>query len=368
MNGLLFILMSSVGGLLLSLTGLSIGWLIGTLVTAAFLSFKPLPFLKFTHGSRGISSYWLRAGQCIVGIELGKKMNLSVLHTFQANWLMISMMLVLSLAFSLLAGFVLWKFSKIEMMTSFFSTAPGGLTAIPSIAEEVGANTAVVSIVQTMRVFLVVLTIPLAVSLMSSTESREAVLISGSAEGFGFGSFMGTLIFIIVGCIGYFVGKYLRFPAPWLVGSMVTVAVFQGVTASIIGYEPRAWWPGEFIIIAQVLIGACIGSRLHRDMFRGLGKAMMVALFNIIGLIVAMLLSAALFAEMTGMSYITVALAMAPGGIAEMATTAVVLQADSTFVVAVQVLRVIAVLIVLPIFFRVLARKSSTRNKEHQFK
>ena len=50
------------------------------------------------------------------------------------------------------------------MLTSFFATAPGGVATMPGIAEEVGANTAIVSIIQTMRIFLVVLTIPVIAS------------------------------------------------------------------------------------------------------------------------------------------------------------------------------------------------------------
>ena len=43
----IFILLTSVGGFLLSLTGLSIGWMLGTLILAAILAFrKPRFYLK----------------------------------------------------------------------------------------------------------------------------------------------------------------------------------------------------------------------------------------------------------------------------------------------------------------------------------
>ena len=46
------------------------------------------------------------------------------------------------------------------ILYSFVGTAPGGLSAMPGIAQEVGANTAIVSLVQMIRVLLVVMTIP----------------------------------------------------------------------------------------------------------------------------------------------------------------------------------------------------------------
>jgi uncharacterized membrane protein AbrB (regulator of aidB expression) len=58
--------------------------------------------------------------------------------------------------------------------------------------------------------------------------------------------------------------------------------------------------------------------------------------------------------KVTGITFVTAALAFALGGIAEMATLSVVLYADSTFVVAVQVLRILVVCILLPPFFRLL--------------
>ena len=57
---------------------------------------------------------------------------------------------------------------------------------------------------------------------------------------------------------------------------------------------------------------------------------------------------------MTGITCVTVALAFVPGVIEEMASKSFVLHADSTFVVIVQVLRILGVCILLSPFFRLL--------------
>ncbi|WP_261386153.1 AbrB family transcriptional regulator, partial [Bacillus paralicheniformis] len=108
----------------------------------------------------GIHHGWLQFGQMLLGIELGQKINMSVISIFKENWLIVGVMLLLSVVFAMLSGFVLWRFSKTDMLTSFVGTAPGGLSAMPGIAQEVGANTAIVSLVQMIRVLLVVMTIP----------------------------------------------------------------------------------------------------------------------------------------------------------------------------------------------------------------
>ncbi|HWO97400.1 MAG TPA: AbrB family transcriptional regulator [Bacillus sp. (in: firmicutes)] len=356
-----FIIVSSMGGFILSLTGLSIGWMIGTLIMAAFLSFRPTVSLKLPYNRKGIPRYWLYAGQCILGIELGQKINVSVIYIFKENWMVIIVMLLLSVIFSLLSGFVLWKFSQTDMLTSFFGTAPGGLSAIPGIAEEVGANTVVVSIIQTMRVFLVVLTVPIIVSSLSANIVDPTVPYNYSTSRgipeFEIGHLFGTTILVLVACGGYYVGKHLKFPAPWLVGGMLSVSVIQVLSSSYVGHNMIAWWPHTVIILSQILMASSIGSRFHKNMFIGLKKTLLVALLSTLGLIVAMFVCAFFVSKVTGITFVTAALAFAPGGIAEMATTAVVLHADSTLVVVVQVLRVIMVCIILPPFFKLLNQR-----------
>lgn len=349
LQSIFFILLTSVGGFLLSLIGLSIGWMLGTLILAAILAFRKPRFLSQT-SKKGIPKYWLYAGQCILGIELGQKINLSVVTTFQSHWSTITIMLLLSVVFSLLSGYLLWKFSSTDLLTSFFGTTPGGMSAMPGMAEEVGANTAVVSIIQTMRVFLVVLAVPLFVVYWGSNTGRHAVSVTPSV--FEWGSLLWTGVLIVTAVVGYYIGKKLKFPAPWLVGGMLTVAIVQTAASSYVGYNLQAYWPHSVMILSQIFIASSIGSRFHKEMFIGVKKIMVVALINTIGLIAAMFVCALFVSKITGIELITSILAFAPGGIAEMATTSIVLQADSTLVVAVQVLRILTIWLLLPPLFR----------------
>ncbi len=351
-----FVAVSGMGGFLLALTGLPVGWMIGTLLTATLIFIFSPNLLNMAVPQKGIPKYWMAIGQCILGIELGQKMDDSVLFIFLENWLTVITMLLLSILFSLLSGLVLWKFSNLDMLTSFFSTAPGGLSSIPSIAEEVGANTGVVSIIQTMRIFLVILSIPLILSIWVSNPAGTANIPSTDSIIVQFQSehIISTALLVVVAFLGYYLGKFLKFPAPWLIGSMVSIAIVKSFSSIVIGYNIIAWWPTELIIFSQVLIGASIGSRIHKSMFKGLKKTLAISFLSTIFLILSMFLCAYIVSLITGLPMITSALAFAPGGIAEMTTTAIVLDADSTFVVAVQVLRIIAVCMILPPFFRFL--------------
>ncbi|MGI1834340.1 AbrB family transcriptional regulator [Bacillus altitudinis] len=367
---LILIAVSGLGGFLLSLTGMSIGWMIGTLMTAAFIALRrPALFQRKGKNTLRIHSRWLLLGQFILGIELGQKMNMKVLHIFAENWLPVSFMLVFSILLAMLSGFVLWKLSKTDMLTSFVGTAPGGLSAMPGIAQEVGANTAVVSLVQTIRVLMVVLTIPFTVFYLNTKSQSDVVVAQGSAFSSGvftISNISWTAALILGAWLMSRLAVRLHFPAPWLIGSMLGVAALQVGAGALTGHDLIPYWPAQANIASQVFLGATIGSKMNKQMFAGLKNTLIVAVVSSAGLIAATVLSSIAIAEITGISVITAILAFSPGGIAEMATTAVTLHEDSTFVVAVQVVRIILVIAMLPPFFRFLHHVWAKRQTDYK--
>ncbi|WP_281201350.1 AbrB family transcriptional regulator [Bacillus altitudinis] len=367
---LILIAVSGLGGFLLSLTGMSIGWMIGTLMTAAFIALRrPSLFQRKGKYTLRIHSRWLLLGQFILGIELGQKMNMKVLHIFAENWLPVSFMLVFSILLAMLSGFVLWKLSKTDMLTSFVGTAPGGLSAMPGIAQEFGANTAVVSLVQTIRVLMVVLTIPFTVFYLNTKSQSDVVVAQGSAFSSGvftISNISWTAALILGAWLMSRLAVRLHFPAPWLIGSMLGVAALQVGAGALTGHDLIPYWPAQANIASQVFLGATIGSKMNKQMFVGLKNTLIVAVVSSAGLIAATVLSSIAIAEITGISVITAILAFSPGGIAEMATTAVTLHEDSTFVVAVQVVRIILVIAMLPPFFRFLHHVWAKRQTDYK--
>lgn len=374
LRDLWFILLCASGGFLLSLTGMSIGWMIGTLIAAGLFSFLRPAWPGIPEKGKGVNKLWLNLGQIILGAELGQKLNGSVISIFMENWLTVTIMLILSIGFALLTGLYLWRFSQSDLLTSFVGTAPGGMSAMPGIAHEVGANTAIVTLVQTIRVMLVVLTIPFFVFFLhshgiGSSPSAPAAIPASATGQLSLASLGITAIFFLIAWTGVYAAKKLKFPARWLLGSMIAVA-FTQVIIGALGSELTAWWPHGMNIISQVFLGASIGSRFNKEMFRGVRKTLAVALTGSIGLVIAMLLCAFAVSKLTGISLTTSILAFSPGGIAEMASTSVALHADSTFVVTVQVLRLILVIAMLPPLFRFLhgRKKHVRRKKVHSLK
>lgn len=356
------------GGYLLSFTGMSIAWMIGSFIVAGILSIFRPKWSGIADHPKGLQVYWRNIGQCILGIELGQKINASVLHIFSENWLIILVMLLLSVAFSVLSGFVVWRYGKTDIVTSFFGTAPGGLSAMPSIAEEVGANTVIVGILQTIRILLVIGMIPLIISFWSPGHLHILDLknfmtsysdLYGQANEGKTLSYMSTVVLVAGALGGYLIGKSVKLPAPWLVGSMLGVCFVHSLCTFYMKPETIAWWPHWLINLSQIFIGASIGSRLNQEMFTKTKKVIFIGMLSSLVLIFSIFFLALCISEIAGIDFITSLLAFAPGGIAEMATLSVLLHADSGFVMVVQVLRIIIVLLVLPSLFKIVMRISS---------
>ncbi|MFT8317783.1 MAG: AbrB family transcriptional regulator [Sporolactobacillus sp.] len=354
---LIYLLLSAIGGLLLALTGLSIGWMVGTLIASAVLSLWRPKWIARLNGKAGLEGYWLRMGQLLLGVQIGEQINQTIVHVFAKEWPIILFMLIVSIALSLLSGWLVYRYSQADLVTSLYGTTPGGLSSMLGIAADVGANMAVVSIIQTLRVILVVGTIPLCVSLISGTHT-EHHSVQTVAAGLNLHSFTGLLLALFLALAGSMVAKKLHFPAPWLLGSMLGLSLTRMLSGPLLGDEWTIWWPREMIIAAQIMIGATVGARLNRKMFAGLLRTTLIGFISSVGLTLVMLLAALIVSRVTSLGNIATILAFAPGGIAEMAATSVVLHADPTFVVTVQVLRMLSIVLLLPPFFAYLHRHS----------
>lgn len=354
-----FIILCGLGGLLLSLIGLPIGWMIGSLIFACLLSLWQ-PKKLGVNVKKGLNRNWFLFGQYLLGIELGRNVNMSVMTIFQENWITVIVVISTSILFSFGTGLLLYRFSRADKLTGLLATSPGGIATMPAIAEEVGANIGVVTAVQAMRVFLVVTIIPIVLFFIvngSGIEGFTSNLVVDSPIQVAGNSFVWTIPIMLAAFVGAFIGKRIKLPAPWLIGSLLGVIIFESASSSIVDNAVTFFWPHTIVVIGQILIGTSIGSRFRKSMFIGLKRIMIVSTIGTLLLIVAMYFCAYIVSSFTGVSLVTSVLAFAPGGVVEMSTAAVSLHADSTFVVAVQTLRIIMVILLLPSFIKFIHKR-----------
>jgi uncharacterized protein len=322
-----------------------IPWMIGPLLSVSALSVL---------GARTESWLPLRnTGQCVIGAALGLYFTPQVGALVASLWWAIALGVVWALALGL--GFGSWlrrvhaqRFPELSAAqlrsTTYFSGSIGGASEMTQIAERRGARADLVAAAHSMRLLLVMLTIPFALQFSGVTgvdltplSTREVVPLGLVALG-------------VLALGGAWVMQRLDRANPWFIGALlVTMALtLSGITLSAI--------PGWLTAAAQLFIGVSLGVRF-RPAFVHTAPHWLASVA--VASICMMLLSAGfawVLAQLSGLHPATLLLGTAPGGIAEMAITAKVLQLGVPVVTAFQVCRLVAVLVLVEPVYRVWTR------------
>jgi membrane AbrB-like protein len=292
----------------------------------------------------------LTAAQAVVGVSLGALVDLAALRTVAANWLPVLLVTLATLLLSLLAGLTLRLQRGISPVTGAFALIAGGASGIIVMARELGADERMVAVLQYLRVLLIVVLMPVIATGIYGASSTSG---SGTA---GAGTAWPVSLLFTVGCglVGLFAGRLVHLPVPALLGPMLLAAV-----ADLSGLGGGAQVPGPVSVAAFLVIGLQVGVSFTRESLATIGRALPLALAVILGLIVASAGLGAVLAATTGASPLDGYLATTPGGITAVLATATDSGADSTFVLAVQVLRLFVMLLTAPLVARRLRRSGN---------
>jgi uncharacterized protein len=176
----------------------------------------------------------------------------------------------------------------------------------------------------------------------------------GSAPGQStFGDAKGWLLTIGVAAVGSFIASRIHLTAGTLLAPMVLAAVVVLAVPS-----------GEFSVpnllqqVAFAGIGLQVGLRFTMETVRSLGSLLLPVLASILGIIVACFGLAVLLDQTTNVSLLDAYLATTPGGLFAVVAVAFGAGANTTFILAVQGLRIIVMVLLAPFAVRWLTRGS----------
>jgi membrane AbrB-like protein len=317
-------------------------WMIGPLLTTAVLSIA---------GVKTLSWNPLRnTAQLTIGTALGLYFTPHVNAMVVSLWWLIVLCIVWSLALGY--GFGLWlyafnapRFSGLDKATAYFASLIGGASEITLLAERKNARTDLVAAAHSLRVLIVTVTVPSAIQWLGW---HGLDVVSPTTQSF---SAMGLLLLAVLTGLGSWGVKMLGRANPWFIGSLLVSIVLASNEIELSSI------PVDLTNAAQLVIGVSLGVRFTSEFVHtaprwlasvGLGTLVMMLLCVGFSFVLC---------ELTQQPLATMVLSTAPGGIAEMAITAKVLQLGVAVVTALQVCRLIAVLILAEPLFRWLQAK-----------
>jgi uncharacterized protein len=292
------------------------------------------------------------AAQAVVGVVIGVLARTDTLVAVAHDWLPVLLVSVGTLALSMAAGLLLGLRRGVSPLTGMLALTAGGASGLVAVTRDLGGDERVVAVVQYLRVVLVTASMPLV-----------AATLYGASGGAGSGAaataatapwYAGPALTVGCAAVGIPLARLLRVPAGALLGPMA-VALVLTLTGVAHGATP----PSALVELAYAVIGWQAGVRFTRESLRvvaGLLPAAVGLIAAVVGLCAAL---GALLARLTGATALEGYLATTPGGIYAVLATAISSGVDVAFVVAVQVLRVILMLLVAPAVARLVARLRS---------
>lgn len=309
----------------LTLLAAPLPWLIGPMLVFAFGN--------AFHAGLTTPRAWRACGQWLVGCALGLYFSLPVLERIASHAGWIALAVLASLLLSLLAARVLQVIGGADAATAFFASAVGGAAEMANQAERYGARIDQVAAAQAIRVLLVVLIVPFAfrASAVHGDDAYRAVMVPFALPGL-------LALLGIAAVAGAVLGR-IGVPNAWLFGPLL---ISVGFTAS--GHALSSLPPG-LVNAGQLLIGCSLGARFAPAFFRESPRYLLSVLLSACLLLVGCATIGAGVGWLSGIALPTALLATAPGGLAEMALTAKVLQLGVPVVTAFHAARLVAVVL-----------------------
>ncbi|MET0785930.1 MAG: AbrB family transcriptional regulator [Paenisporosarcina sp.] len=277
-------------------------------------------------------------GLIILGIQIGSSFTKQAVMLM---WFDFPLMILLTLSvvgMALLLSMVFMKMTGESLATSILGSLPGGLSQMVLLSEEVqSANSTVVTLMQTFRIFAVVTIVPFLTAWVPKGSHFNDLALSE------FPSFHIMHFFYFIGLgIAFFMGmKKIHFPLPEIMAPIISMAILQFIiNHSVIEV------PSLLLILSQLFVGAHLGLQLEK-----VTEHFSFRLFSaILGTNILLIAFCALMAYVLMIihplnSFLDFFISAAPGGIAEMSITALDTGADLSTVTSFHLFRIFFILL-----------------------
>ena len=327
---LLALALGAAGGGLAMLAGLPLPMLTGSVIAVGAAA---LSGLRIAGVAPALPIAFRYAFTPVIGVAIGAAVTPDLLAEAVRWWPTLLLLAAFVPAVHWAGYHLIRGTSALDRPTAFFSAVPGGLIESVLMGEAAGADVVMLTMIQFVRVILVILTVPFAFTLLSggAVGSAGGVILGGGVSL----TPPGWALLAVAGAAGALGAKALRFPA-WIITGPILLSGALHVAGLVEG-APPAW----LVSATQLVIGVTLGGR-----FAGRSPRIFLTALRLAAVNVAMMLAlggavAAAFAGIVGEPWEALVLAFAPGGVAEMGLVALSLGASPIYVTAHHIVRIL---------------------------
>lgn len=299
---LLTLLLAALGGALFSALHVPLAWMIGALAATATLNwFRPARVHKLMRP----------AALIILGLSLGQSFTPAVVAAVAEAIPALLAAGILSILSGVAVAPMLGRMAGLDSRTGYFASVPGGVVVMIVLAQRAGVSLPPVTLAQTIRVLVVVLTFPFGLSFFA--HHAEDTVFNAARLAVD----LPWLLALLAAGLGIaLVMSRTRIANPWMLPPLILSIVLTGT-----GHMPSGI-PSFLVNMAQVALGATLGQRITREFLLGSRQLVLASVISSLLLCALCAVIGVALGLATGLPPAAVVLGMAPGGMPEMGITA----------------------------------------------
>ena len=321
-RGALTLAIGTLGGFLAGCIHLPLPWMIGAMIASAVQVWFT-PGLVWP-GTRPLALM-------VLGLGLGQSFTPAILAAVASAMPIVMLAGVLTICVGVVFSQLFAKLAGTDLKTGYYCAVPGGVIVMAIQAERIGADVATVTFTQSIRLVVVVLTIPPLLTLANISQ-HGGFPMNSDAPPVHYLALAGLLA---AGFVCAQIGRRLRLTNPWMI-----MPCFMAVALCSFDALPSGV-PVAMIDAAQVVLGAALGSKLTRSFLMRSWNLLVASVVSTMALAATLAVLAAGVAWVSGLPLAAVTLGMAPGGMPEMSLTARALDAPVALVLGFHLVRVV---------------------------
>ena len=288
------------------------------------------------------------AAQIVAGAFIGSGIKREDIKQMKAILKAAAIVISCLFAVNLTAAVLIRATGPVDFLTALFASAPGGLSDIPIIAADMGADASQVLALQFVRFVMGIAIFPSLIARFTPRQGEEEGPEASKKQA-AKGSLSDTLLTLAVAAAFGLAGRASPVPGGTMAFATIGAIIFKLL-------YPKAWLGRPVRKGAQLLSGAYVGA--------GIGLAQLVQLKHLALPVVMLLLSysvgavliAALLQRLRIFGRREAFLAATPAGASDMALISADLGVYNVKLVLLQVMRLIAVILLFPSIFWMLAK------------
>ncbi len=326
-----------VAGIFFSWLHVPVGWLLAPMLVGIAYA--------IIQGSRQpLPPAFKMVGQVIIGIVTATRFSPETLSVATTYAIPLLLCVFTTGSLSMFNGYLLSRWAGIDRATAFLGFIPGAASSIVAMSEEMGADALTVALIQYIRVLLVVLLLPATASFLfpvnPGTQVAATLVITNNLPSLPI--ILNLLVLAVCGVLGVWGGRRLRLPSSGFLGPFIVGLV----TFWILPYQLQV--PQFLFCAGLLLVGLSIGVQFDWQIAHKLLKAVLIEVGLVIVLMLSCLAVGYEFHVVTHVDTITAVLGFTPGGIEAMIATVMQLGGDTGLVLAMQLSRMLTVVLIAP--------------------